>query len=131
MSTYDNWFAAIKADQETFFYLNHDELDILQLYLQGDLDLADAVFQLTAPVQPQRYSDRAGRLWTVVLRLAMDHEDAQEGLVNLIRELFALPPPPDSKHANWAKEKGEGFPRSWRDTHDSKHLFPSPRRKWC
>lgn len=44
ISTYDNWFAIIKADRKTFFYLNHDELDILQSYLQGDLDLADAAF---------------------------------------------------------------------------------------
>lgn len=44
ISTYDNWFAIIKADRKTFFYLNHDELGILQSYLQGDLDLADAVF---------------------------------------------------------------------------------------
>lgn len=57
-----------------------------------------------------------------MLRLAIDHEVAQEGLANLIRDLFALPPPPDSKHTNWAKEKEEGFPCSWRDTHDSKRL---------
>ena len=57
-----------------------------------------------------------------MLRLAIDHEVVQEGLANLIHELFALPLPPDSKHTNWAKEREEGFPCSWQDTHDSKCL---------
>lgn len=92
------------------------ELDALEAYLDGFLGITDAVERLTAS-STRWASDQAGRIWDMVLKLAIECPSTHDNLVNLIRTIWALPKPEKKGAIDWSDEV-TGFHWMWRDLLD-------------
>ncbi|KAI9927599.1 hypothetical protein MW887_003219 [Aspergillus wentii] len=112
MSQYEEWFSAVSTGK--VFDCNPRELTIFRSYLDANLSPAEAAEQLTAPAPPQWNSSFTGRLWTMILFLAKDYEEAHDDLVALVQEFFTAEP----GDIDWAEEKKTYLPESWRATYD-------------
>jgi hypothetical protein len=97
---YTEWFTSKVNDKETFL-----ELATLQSYIEGNLCLQDAFSKLAAPVQYRWNSSQTGRAWNMLLDLAADYEEAQDGRVTLIEALFSQPKPSKPDEEDWSEDK--------------------------
>ncbi|KAE8332397.1 hypothetical protein BDV39DRAFT_200021 [Aspergillus sergii] len=136
-SQYAEWFTRISHDKDLFF-LDPTELATLQSYLEGNLPLQDTISSLTAPTAPQWHSTQSSRVWAMLLSIAEEYGEAHDRIIDLIEALFSLPKPSQPNEMDWPGEKEFGFPRCWRDIHDSlwareseiEYLSDSVATKW-
>lgn len=110
---FNQWIAARKEGEAS----ESPELEALESCLDESISLSDAVQRITARSYTWNSSQPARVSW-MLLYLARDRADTHECIIEIIKAIFALPPPEDPNEINW-REETDCFRFAWCSMQDS------------